>query len=63
MQKNGGTEVEFDYVDMIKKLIIDKSIEEPEIDENFSESEKESIMSMIKDINNEVTKFYSEEGN
>lgn len=61
MQKTNGSEVEFDYVNMIKKLINDKNLEEPEIDGDFSESEKESIMSMVADINSEVTKFYSEE--
>lgn len=61
MQKTSGSEVEFDYVNMIKKLINDKNLEEPEIDGDFSESEKESIMSMVADINSEVTKFYSEE--
>lgn len=61
MQKTGGSEVEFDYVNMVKKLINDKNLEEPEIDGDFSESEKESIMSMVADINSEVTKFYSEE--
>lgn len=61
MQKTGGSEVEFDYVNMVKKLINDKSLEKPEIVGDFSESEKESIIAMVADINSEVNKFYTED--
>ena len=60
MQKNGDTTIEFNYVDMIKKLIDAKSLEEPEMIGEFSDSEKDSIMSMIEHINAEVAEFYSE---
>jgi hypothetical protein len=60
MQKDGASTIEYNYVDMIKKLIDVKSLEEPEMIGDFSDSEKDSIMSMIGHINAEVSEFYSE---
>jgi len=59
MQKDGSNSIEFKYVDLIKKLINVKALEEPEMIGDFSESEKESITSMVKHINSEVAEFYS----
>ncbi len=52
--------IAFKYIDMIKILIDVKQLEEPELTGEFSDSEKESISSMINHINTEVTNFYSE---
>ena len=61
LSKDGDNEAEFNYIDMIKSLINVKQLEEPELDGEFSDSEKASISSMISHINNEVTDFYSED--
>ena len=61
LRRDGDNTVEFNYVDMIKSLINVKSLEEPEIDGDFSEPEKESILSMITHINTEVAEYYSED--
>ena len=61
LRKEGDDTTEFSYVDMIKSLIETKSLEEPEIDGEFSEPEKESIAKMITHINNDVAEFYSED--
>ena len=61
LRKEGDDTSEFSYVDMIKSLIETKSLEEPEIDGEFSEAEKESIANMITHINNDVAEFYSED--
>ena len=51
---------EFNYVDMIKDLINTKSLEEPEMDGDFTDSEIDSIKTMIKHINTDVSEFYSD---
>ena len=61
IQKDGDSEKEFNYVDMIKNLINVKSLEESEMIGDFSESEKDSIISMIEHINSKVAEFYSED--
>ena len=61
LSKDGNNTVEFNYINMIENLIKVKQLEEPEFDGDFSESEKESVLSMIHHINNEVTDFYSED--
>jgi len=60
IQKDGDNSIEFKYIDMIKNLINIKSLEEPEMIGDFSDSEKDSIISMINHINSEVSEFYSE---
>ena len=60
-QKSGDETTEFNYVDMIKSLVTNKKLDEPEVVGEFLESEKDSISSMINHINEEVTKFYAEE--
>ena len=61
IQKNGNEEKEFNYVEMIKDLINTKSLEEPEMVGDFTESEIGSIKTMIKHINTDVSEFYSED--
>jgi len=58
--KTDDGSVKFKYIDMIKSLISVKQLEEPELIGEFSDSEKESISSMINHINTEITNFYSE---
>lgn len=48
---------QFSYVDMIKSLIFEGKLEEPEIIGNFSEPEIASIKSMTGFINKEVDEF------
>jgi len=60
LSSNGEEEAEFNYIDMIKNLINLKKMDEPEFDGEFSDSEKESVLSMIGHINQEVTDFYSD---
>ncbi len=60
-QKIGGERKPFNYIGMIKSLIENKRLDVPEIIGDFSDSEKESILSMIKHINKEVASFYSDE--
>ena len=59
-QKNGDEEKEFNYVEMIKDLISTKSLEEPEMNGDFTDSEVDSIKTMIKHINTDVSEFYSD---
>lgn len=51
---------DFNYIDMIKKLIDVKELEEPEFNGEFSDSEKDSVLTMINHINQEVGDFYSD---
>jgi hypothetical protein len=60
LSSNGEDTTEFNYIDMIKNLIKLREMEEPEFDGDFSESERESVLSMINHINHEVTDFYSD---
>tara|TARA_R110002096_G_scaffold436045_1_gene666021 strand:- start:7013 stop:7249 length:237 start_codon:yes stop_codon:yes gene_type:complete len=60
-RKVGDNTSEFGYVDMVKSLIKTHSLEEPEIEGEFSDAEKESITKMVEHINAEVAEFYSEE--
>jgi len=52
-----GKEIEFKYVNMIKKLINKDKIEEPTIHGEFSDAEVESIRRMANLINQEVDEF------
>ncbi|MEL4401326.1 hypothetical protein AAEJ42_13700 [Shewanella algae] len=61
VSKDGDSETEFNYISMIKKLIDTKQLEDPEFDGDFSDSEKESVRSMINHINQEAADFYSDE--
>ncbi|MGI1678071.1 MAG: hypothetical protein K6L75_05020 [Cellvibrionaceae bacterium] len=60
LSSDGESTNEFNYIDMIKKLIALKKMQEPEFEGDFSESEKDSVLSMINHINQEVTDFYSD---
>ncbi len=52
-----GKEIEFKYVNMIKKLINKDKIEEPTTQGEFSNAEVESIRRMANLINQEVDEF------
>jgi len=52
---------EFKYINMVKSLIANKGLEEPEFVGDFSELEIQSVTDMIHDINSEVEKFYTED--
>lgn len=49
-----GHEHEFSYVDMIKDLLESKRMEEPDILDGFSDSEKASINRMVDFINKQI---------
>lgn len=57
----GGQSKDFNYIEMIKNLLVSKSLGEPELIGEFTDSEKNSIDSMVKHINLEVANFFSEE--
>ncbi|MCK4566579.1 MAG: hypothetical protein KAU48_04640, partial [Candidatus Thorarchaeota archaeon] len=43
-----GQEQEFSYVDMIKELIKSRKMKEPEISEDFADTEVKSIQRMVE---------------
>jgi len=49
-----GKEADFMYVDLVKSLAKTGQLENPEIGEGFTESERESISRMIALLNDEV---------
>lgn len=55
------TELEFDYVEMIKQIYTDKSIDQPEVSDEFSEEEQESIQSLITDISDSIQSLFGTE--
>lgn len=55
------TELEFDYVEMIKQIYTDKSIDQPEVSDEFSEEEQESIQSLIIDISDSIQSLFGTE--
>ena len=57
VQIEGGKEIEFKYVNMIKSLIKKDKLEEPTTQGDFSEAEVESICRMADLINQEVDEF------
>lgn len=52
---------EFKYINMIKSLIANKRLEEPDFVGDFSDLEIQSVKDMILDINSEVEKLYAED--
>ena len=55
------TELEFDYVEMIKQIYTDKPIDQPEVSDEFSEEEQESIQSLITDISDSIQSLFGTE--
>lgn len=53
-QNINGEESDFSYVDMINSIIESKKMEEPDISDDFTEEEKNSINNMVKLINNKI---------
>lgn len=56
-----GIEKDFSYVEMIKSLIDTGTMEQPEIQEGFSEAEASSINRMVNLINSKVTNVTQEQ--
>lgn len=56
-----GNKEDFNYIGMLKELIKEEKLDEPDLIGEFTEAEKESINSMIKHINTEVANFYSDD--
>ncbi|MDD2324500.1 MAG: hypothetical protein PHW63_00590 [Alphaproteobacteria bacterium] len=56
-----GEKTAFSYTDMIKDLINTRRLDEPELEGKFTDTEKESIISMVEHINTEVADFFSDE--
>ena len=56
--KSGDDEIPFSYIEMIKDLYENKKLEAAEYDGDFSETEKESIDSLVNDINEHVKNFF-----
>lgn len=59
--KSGNKKTDFSYIDLIQELIKTKELDDPELEGDFTDAEKESIRSMVTHINREVADFYSEE--
>lgn len=57
VQIEGGKEIEFKYVNMIKSLINKDKLVEPTTQGDFSDAEVESICRMADLINQEVDEF------
>lgn len=51
LQSFNGDERKFDYADMIKVLIDDGELEDPEIEGDFTADESRSIRNMVSEIN------------
>lgn len=54
-----GTELEFDYVEMIRHIFNDKKIEEADIDAQYSEDEANSIKILISDISKSIETLFN----
>ncbi len=59
--KEGVSTIEFDYVEMIKKLIDSKELEETIFEGDISEEEMGKINEMVKKINEAVPTVEEEE--
>ena len=55
LSHDGVTEA-FDYISMVKKLIEVREMAEADISDDFSDAEKESIQSMVQQINDLLSK-------
>ena len=54
-----GTELEFDYIEMIRHIFNDKKIEEADIDAQYSEDEANSIKVLISDISKSIETLFN----
>jgi len=52
--KDGVSTIEFNYVDMIKKFLKEKELEETIFDGDFSDNEKTKIKEMVEKINQAI---------
>ncbi|MBC2575254.1 hypothetical protein [Peptostreptococcus canis] len=56
-----GKELEFEYIEMIRHIFNDKEIEEADIDDQYSEEERESIRTLISGISTTIETLFSDE--
>lgn len=56
--KINDEEKAFSYIEMIKELYENKKLEDAEYDGDFSDTEKESVDSLVNDINEHVQNFF-----
>lgn len=54
-----GKELEFDYIEMIRHIYNDKSVEKPDIDSQYSEDEANSIKDLISDITKSIETLFN----
>lgn len=54
-----GKELEFDYIEMIRHIYNDKSIEKPDIDSQYSEDEANSIKDLISGITKSIETLFN----
>lgn len=57
-----GEESDFSYINMMKVIYQERELQEPEFDDGFSDEEKESILNLVKDINNSIKSFFARQG-
>ena len=53
--------MDFSYINMIKELYEEKKIGEAEFEGDFSEGEKESVKTLIDEINNHTRDFFGQD--
>ena len=59
---SGATTIDFTYVDMVKELMVNNSIEEPVFDDGaVSEDEKERIKTMLKKISEVISEVENDD--
>lgn len=56
--ESDGDVMPFSYIEMVKNLYENKNLETAEYDGDFSETEKESIDSLVNAINEHVNNFF-----
>lgn len=61
LQKTDGTQMDFSYIDMIKELYVERKIDEPEFEGDFTEGEQESVKVLVNEINSHTCDFYEQE--
>lgn len=56
----GSEELEFNYIEMVKRIYLDRKIEPAVIEGDFSVDEKKSIDDLISEISEGVESLFSE---
>ena len=60
LQKTDGNQMDFSYIDMIKELYVERKIEEPEFEGDFTNEEQESVKELIGEINRHTRDFFEQ---